>query len=183
MSEGGSVPPSRPAGPTFADVAAADKGPSRNGRRGLTFIAFAVGMTRSYGPDSRSAEAPVARMTATAFAALAGVAAAAFATVSLSIGFGRIFGDPGIEQGRDLFPQLGYVMLFVPGAVCAGLTIFLLARGAARIRQLPRWMCAAGYLVGPAQLFSFYTLPLLLVPLWVLGASLTLRQAPAGTEC
>lgn len=150
---------------------------------GLLFIAFVVRMTQSLdAPGSRSTENLVARLAATAFAALAGVAAAAFATVSLSVEFGRLTGDPGIEQGRELLPQLGYVVMFVPAALCAGVTVLLLARGSARTRQLPRWMCAAGYLVATAQLFSLYTVPLLLVPLWVLAAGLSLRHSPAGTQ-
>lgn len=146
---------------------------------GLLFIAFVVRMTQSLdAPGSGSTENLVARLTATAFAALAGLAAAAFATVSLSVEFGRLTGDPGIEQGRELLPQLGYVVMFVPAALCAGVTILLLARASARTRQLPGWMCVAGYVVASAQLFSLYTLPLLLVPLWVLGAGLSLRDSP-----
>ena len=71
-------------------------------------------------------------------------------------------------------------MLFVPGALSAGVAIFLLARAAARSSLLPQWVAAAGYAVASAQLFSFYSLPMLLVPLWVLGAAITFRPVRAS---
>ena len=147
---------------------------------GLLFVAFAVRMTGSRkAPTSRSTDLLLARASATAFSALVGVAASAFATVSLSVEFGRLTGDPGIEQGRALLPQLGYVVLFLPAALCAGATIALLVRGAATTRQLPVWLIAAGYVVASAQLFSFFTLPLILVPLWVLAAGIFVRPSTA----
>ena len=145
---------------------------------GLLFIAFAVRLTEPLEtPIQRSTEVFLARASATAFASFVGVTAAAFATVSLSVEFGSITGDPGIEQGRDLLPQFGYVVLFIPGALCAGGTIVLLARGAARTGQLPVWVILGGYLVAAAQLFSVLTLPLILVPLWVLAACVCVRRS------
>jgi hypothetical protein len=67
----------------------------------------------------------------------------------------------------------------VPAALAGGHAVFLMTRGASRTSQLPRWMIGAGYFAAAAQLFSFYTLPLLLLPLWVLGACITLRSANA----
>lgn len=148
---------------------------------GLVFIGFTV---RATGPEAANARTDLitARLAATAFAAQAGLAAAALATVSLSVGFGQITGDPGIRTGEELLPQLGYVVLFVPGALSAGLAVLMIARVAARTSQLPRWVIGAGYPVAVVQLFSFYTLPLLLIPLWVLGAAISLRPATADAS-
>jgi hypothetical protein len=95
--------------------------------------------------------------------------------VSLSIAFGRIVGDPGIREAQEILPQLGYVILMVPAALFAACSIWLMARVASRSAALPPWVSAVGYVAAAAQLFSFYTLPLLLLPLWVLTASLTLK--------
>ena len=146
---------------------------------GLVFMGFVAGVSDSLSrlgsgdpwPGTRSA-----RAVATVFAAQAGVAAAALATVSLSVGFGRITGDPGIQEARHVLPQLGYVVLFVPAALTAGLAVVLLARSASRGSALPGWVVVAGYVAGAAQLAGILTLPLLLLPLWVLLASLTLRR-------
>jgi hypothetical protein len=147
---------------------------------GLVFMAFAVRATTSFEKTDPSTDGRTARLTAAAFAALTGLAAAAFTTVSLSVGFGQITGDPGIQEGQELLPQLGYVVLFVPAALSAGHVIFLIARGAARTSRLPQWIIVAGYLVAAAQLFSFYTLPLILLPLWVIGAGISFRPAHAA---
>ncbi len=147
---------------------------------GLTFVAFAVRATRFFDTSEPRTDGRAACLAAAVFAAQLGLAAAAFATVSLSVGFGQITGDPGILEAQELLPQLGYVVLFVPAALSAGLAVFLLARGASRTAQLPRWLIAAGYVAASAQLLSFYTLPLFLLPLWVVGASITLRPAPAA---
>lgn len=144
---------------------------------GLVFVAFTVRVTNSLEATDVRSDGGAARLAAAAFAALAGLAAAAFATVSLSIGFGQITGDPGILAGQELLPQLGYVVLFVPAALSAGYAVFLLARVAAGTSRLPQWMIGTGYVVAVAQLFSFYTLPLILVPLWVFGAASSMRPA------
>lgn len=147
---------------------------------GLIFLAFAVRMTSTFEVADPDSDGRTARLAAAVFAALVGLAAAAFATVSLSVGFGQITGDPGIQEAQELLPQLGYVVLFVPAALAGGHATFLITRGASRTSQLPRWMIGAGYLAAAAQLFSFYTLPLLLLPLWVLGVSITLRSTNAA---
>ena len=145
---------------------------------GLSFMSFVVHVTTASDATGPDAEGRVARHSAAVFAALVGLAAAAFATVSLSIGFGRITGDPGIQATQELLPQLGYVVLFVPAALSAGLTVLLVTRSAARASLIPRWLVGAGYLTAAAQLFSFYALPLVLLPLWVLGAAVCL--GPTG---
>jgi hypothetical protein len=98
---------------------------------------------------------------------------------SLSIGFGQIAGDPGIRDGEELLPQLGYVVLAVPAAVSAAFSIWLLARLGSQTARWPRWVTTAGYVVAVLQLFSFYSLPLFLLPLWVLAASISFRESPA----
>ena len=69
---------------------------------GMAFLAFAVTSTASAGGvrDHLTTEVRLARLAAAVFAALVGVAAAALATVSLSVGFGQITGDPGIREGQ-----------------------------------------------------------------------------------
>ena len=146
---------------------------------GLCFLGFAVASTaNAAGVADVSTVARTARLTAAVFAALVSVAGAALATVSLSIGFGQITGDAGIRDGEELLPQLGYVLVTVPGALCAALAVVLIARVGVRTGALPRWVATCGYVVAAAQLLSLFTLPLLLLPLWVVTASLVLRERP-----
>lgn len=146
---------------------------------GIGFLGFAVTSTAGAVrvPDV-SSEVQTARLTAAVFAASVGIAGAALATVSLSVGFGQITGDPGIRDGQELLPQLGYVIIVVPSAISAALAIWLIARVGARTAVLPRWAATSGYIAAAAQLVSFYTLPLVLLPLWVAVASLALRPPP-----
>ncbi len=147
---------------------------------GIAFLAFAVTSTASAGGVlDLASEVRIARLAAAVFAAVVGIAAAALATVSLSVGFGQITGDPGIRDGQELLPQLGYVLIVVPGALSAALTIWLIARVGARTAALPRWVTIGGYIAAAALLLSFYTLPLLLLPLWVVAASIGLREPPS----
>lgn len=94
--------------------------------------------------------------------------------------FGQVVGgDPGIRRGQEILPQLGYVVLTVPAALAAATSVWLLARLGSRTGAWPRWVSITGYVAAVSQLNSFYSLPLLLLPAWVLAASITLR-APTG---
>lgn len=148
---------------------------------GLAFLRFTVHASASFikAPEADAHVRTVGLMAAV-FAALVGLAAAALATVSLSVGFGQIFGDPGIQDGEELLPQMGYVILAVPAALSAGLAIWLLARLGSRSAMWPRWVTTAGYVVAALQLLSFYFLPMFLLPLWVLVASISFRERPAS---
>lgn len=144
---------------------------------GLAFLSFAVRVTALAGDRGGSAASlRTARLVAAMFAALVALSAAALAAVSLSIGFGQVTGDTGITDGQELLPQLGYVILAVPGALCAGYVVWLIARAGARTAILPGWVVVAGHIAAVFQLFSFYFMPLILLPLWVLAASLSLRE-------
>jgi hypothetical protein len=135
---------------------------------GLAFLAFVV-LVNAASPNAAASR--IADLAAAGFAALLGVAAAAFGTVSLSVAFGEMTGDPGVQRGVELLPQLGYVLVTVPAALSAALAIWLTARAGDRTPGLPRPLVVAGYVVALAQLLSFYTLPLVLLPAWVLGVS------------
>ena len=146
---------------------------------GLAFLGFTVHASAGFVEDAgTNANVRMAGLSAGVFAASVGLAAAALATVSLSIGFGQIFGDPGIQDGKELLPQLGYVILAVPAALSAAFAIWLLARLGSRSGKWPRWLTTAGHVVAALQLASFYTLPMLLVPLWVVAASISVRERP-----
>jgi hypothetical protein len=148
---------------------------------GLAFLGFAVHASAGFVdvPEAK-ADVRMVGLVAAVFVALVGLAAAALATVSLSVGFGQIFGDPGIQDGQELLPQLGYVILAVPAALSAAFAIWLLARLGSRTARWPRGVTTAGYVVALLQLLSFYTLPMLLLPLWVVAASISFRE-PSDT--
>ena len=139
---------------------------------GLAFVVLVVHATH----DEPAPRARLAQSGAVVFAALLGVSGAAFATVSFSIQFGRLTGDPGIEQGRDLLPQLGYVLLFGPAALVGGAVVVVLARSLQRAGLIPTWLAWAGYGAAGAQLFAIFSLPLGLLSLWSLAVGLTVGR-------
>jgi len=142
---------------------------------GLAFVVFVVRFPRRVDDAGPGSAIGVAAMTSAAFAALVGLAAAALSTVSMSVGFGTIIGDPGIHEAQHLLPQLGYVVLAVPGALAGGLGVWLIVGPAARDGTLPRWIVGLGRFTAVVQLLAFYSLPMVLLPLWTLIASFGLR--------
>jgi hypothetical protein len=146
---------------------------------GLAFAIFIAGF-RALGREAGSGVCgALALVTSGTFAALLGLAAAALSTVSMSVGFGTIMGDPGIREAQHLLPQLGYVVLAVPAALAGGLAVWLMAGLGARNGTLPRWITGLGRGVGVAQVFAFYSLPMILLPLWTLIAAFGMRSSSA----
>ena len=72
------------------------------------------------------------------------------------------------------------MVLAVPAALAGGLAVWLMAGLGARNGTLPRWIAGVGWGVGVAQLFAFYTLPMVLLPLWRLIAAFGMRSSSAG---
>ncbi len=148
-------------------------------RLGLAFVLFAAGF-RALGRNiDSSVRSVLALVTSGVFAALGGLAAAALSTVSMSVGFGTITGDPGIREAQHLLPQLGYVVLAVPGALAGGLTVWF--GFATRTAPSPVGLRAWG-IVAVIQLLAFYTLPIILLLLWTLAAALGMGSPPSRDQ-
>jgi hypothetical protein len=102
------------------------------------------------------------------------VAALVWATVPMSLWFGSIFGDPGLEVGTAVLPQMGYVALMVGGLLPAG--IFIALVGHQRL-LLPRWLSIASY---PAAVLvavaAVLFMPLFIFVAWVIAVAVSLRK-------
>ena len=140
---------------------------------GLAFVWFA---------DAVSHEArqhrPALLITAASTAGGMIVAALAFATVPLSIQFGSLTGDPGLESGQAVLPQLGYVAFGLGAMIPAGIFIAIAARTPG---LLPRWLAVSSYPVAVlVALTAFLFMPFVLFVLWVVAASVAIsrRQRP-----
>ena len=140
---------------------------------GLVFVWFAHAVSREAGQNHLG-------LLITGVSAAGGmiVAALAFATVPLSIQFGSITGDPGLESGQAVLPQLGYVAFGLGAMVPAALFIAIAARTPG---LLPRWLAVSSYPVSVlVALTAFLFMPVVLFVLWVAAstASISRRRRP-----
>lgn len=102
------------------------------------------------------------------------VAALAWATVPLSLLFGSFTGDPGIEQGQAVLPQMGYVAVMLGGLLPAGIFIALVGHQ----RLLPRWLSLASYPTALLVAFSAVLfMPLFIFMAWMIAVIVVLRRA------
>jgi len=95
------------------------------------------------------------------------VAAVAAATTPLSIWFGALVDDPGIEIGQGVLPQFAYVALTMGALLPAGVFIIAAARSG---DVMPRWLGYVSYPVGVlVAIAALAFMPLFLFPIWMLA--------------
>lgn len=136
---------------------------------GLAFVWFAHALSC----DTGAYRAPLL-ITGAAAAIGMIVAALAFATVPLSLLFGSLFGDPGLESGQAVLPQFGYVAFSLGGMLPAGIFIVIAARTP---DLLPRWLSIASYPVAVlVSLTALLFLPFAVFVLWVVAATLSVSR-------
>ncbi|MCH7585469.1 MAG: hypothetical protein IH941_10015 [Acidobacteria bacterium] len=139
---------------------------------GLAFAWFAGGLA-----DLAKRHAGVLRLTGYAAAGGMLLAAVAAATTPMSVWFGALVDDPGIQQGQGVLPQFAYVALFMGGLLPAGIFII----GAARSPGLlPRWLAFASYPVGALVAIAAITfIPMVLFPVWIIVVVITAGKQAA----
>ncbi len=135
-------------------------------------VAFAVTITRL----TRVAQSiaggdygAVARTGATVFAAVDGCAAAALTTT----GVADLFGEPA---GSEVLPEIGYVLLTVPGMVAAAVAVFGTAFAVWRAGRMATPVAISGFVVAFLLLGGVFVVPLVLLPLWLLAAAFVVRR-------
>jgi hypothetical protein len=96
--------------------------------------------------------------------------------VRASIPGAKQFGSTPVPAGdfARQFDQIGFGLLLVAGALCAGAFVAVASLLARRSATLPGWLTTAGYVVAVLQLVAAFFLPFILFPLWVLVASILL---------
>ena len=112
--------------------------------------------------------------------------AAAFVSVMVraSIAGSKQFGDTPVPTGEfsRQFDQIGFGLLLVPGALCAGAFVALASYYARQRTMLPGWLTVAGYVVAVLQLAGALFFPFVLFPLWVLVLSIVMLKRESRVE-
>lgn len=136
---------------------------------GLAFMWFADALSCETG----SYRAPLL-ITGAAAASGMILAALALATVPLSMSFGALFGDPGLETGQAVLPQFGYVALGLGAMVPAGIFIAIAAKTPG---LLPKWLTSVSYPMAIlVALTAFLFMPLALFIVWVIAVTASDRR-------
>lgn len=146
----------------------------------LAFAVFAVGIAHRFqGPEPSLAPAIISA-TAVLFAASLLVAASLLGTVSMSRTMADLFDDTGVLEGDEVavLPQAGNVVIMIPGAVTAAATVVVISVRSWASGDLPRWICIFGFVASALLVLLAFSGPhLLLLPAWVLAASIAIGRA------
>ncbi len=146
----------------------------------IAFVVFVAGVCAPSVSDGSRAPAGLAAIAASAvFAALLSAAAAALVTIPASRFFGGdIFGDEGqLVSEVSALPQLGYVLLFVPGVLFASMTLVCTSLVIRARPELPRWVASSGFAAAALLLLAVFFMPIVALPLWVLAASIAMLRS------
>ncbi len=104
------------------------------------------------------------------------VAALAFFTVPLSISLGEFYDEVGgaFGESQAVLPQFGSLALGVAAMFPAAITVVAIAR----LRLFPTWLTRLSYAVGVLLVLTSLTVvTMILLPVWVALATLSLRQS------
>jgi hypothetical protein len=106
------------------------------------------------------------------------LAAVSWATVPMSIWFGSLVDDPGLQEGQAVLPQFGYVALTMGAMLPAAALMIIVATSPG---LLPRWLQILSY---PAAALVAFTalifMPLFIFVAWVVAAAASHRPSAHG---
>jgi hypothetical protein len=152
---------------------------------GLAFVVFLAHMYSTLRERSGQGVLPLIALGAgLVFVALLLAATAALSAVSTSMAYADLFGEERHEFDPDvlrLATQLGFMLLVVAmwGAAACIAAISLAARTAGIFTA---WLAGFGLVAAVALLFSFFFLPAVALPIWVLAVSVMLLRDQAGAS-
>lgn len=88
------------------------------------------------------------------------------------------FGDAPIPEADTLriAEQLGYGILLIPGGWFAALTVAAASIAARGTGVFPNWLVTTGYVAAVILIFSFIFIPMVVLPLWVLAAAISVGR-------
>ena len=136
---------------------------------GLAFVWFVHALSR----DVKDHRAPLLITGSSAGGGMI-VAAVAWATVPMSLWFGSLVDDPGLQEGQAVLPQFGYVALALGGMLPAAAFIAFVARTPGSV---PRWLSVVSYPIAALVAFTaLLFMPVLLFILWVVAVAATQRR-------
>lgn len=142
----------------------------------LRFLVDVHGVLRR-AEGERGSLATLALAGGLVYVAMLFAAGAAFGVLALgAIGEAPQPVDPALAK---LLVQLGFSLLLVYGLFAAIALVLASSVVALRTAALPRWLAMSGFVVAPLLALGTAYMPQLLVPLWVLGVSVTLLRGSA----
>jgi Domain of unknown function (DUF4386) len=125
------------------------------------------------------------------FVAMLFAGGAALISVASSLEVSDVFDEDPHAFGPDvarLGTQLGYVMIFLYGAISAALAIGAIAIASLRSKVLPAWTGVIGLITAVLLALSFFVfMPIFVLPVWVLLMSVVMllhrgpRAAPRAS--
>lgn len=139
----------------------------------LAFVVFSTGVNQRV---SRTGIAPLARGFSHLFAAMLVAGGITISSASASI---EIPGYPEFENAEllRLVESVGFGIILLGGLMAAGAAVLATSFGLRGTGAIPSWLVVAGYVVGVLLLFGgVLYIPVVLLPLWVLATSLTVRK-------
>jgi hypothetical protein len=147
---------------------------------GMSFAAFGVMVSQWLKAMSDSVVLSLIAPAGLLAAAGMLVAAGLLGTVSLSLTLGDFFDERSGLDGAEVavLPQAGTVVLGIAAAMSASALVAAISFSAWGARALPRWICVLGSIAAPLIfMLSLAGPPLLLLPAWVLIASIALARS------
>ena len=141
---------------------------------GLAFLPLAWTVTKRVSAGLSPMGEQLARWSAVLFVAMVLVSGILFATLAATVSFGAEDNPPA-----DLIrfvPQIGFGMVLLAGAFCASLFLVLVSRAGQRTGAVPQWFWILGYVAAVAMLAGVMFLPMVLLPIWAIGAAVVLRR-------
>jgi len=150
----------------------------------LAFIWFVASLRTSLRPafEGSRTTAFLTLVAGLTFPVMLMLGAAAIAAVSGAIVFGEV---PTQSLGMDpawLFPQLGFAVILIPGALAAAAFVALVTMAGGQAGLLPGWLLVLGGVAAVLLILSPFFFPMAALPIWVLAASIVLlrRQSAAA---
>ncbi len=147
---------------------------------GVAFLRFVVGVCGGAIADPEARIAAIfAMLCGVVFVALLATAVAAAATIPASRLYGEIFSDTGqIATDVSTLPQLGFVFLYLSGALFASASVASMALVMRHESALPAWVARFGFVAAALLLLSGpLFIPFFILPIWVLAASAAMLRA------
>lgn len=141
---------------------------------GLVFLPLAWAAIRRISAGLSGLGDYVARSTALVFVGLTMVAAALFSTLAATVKFGSEDVPPAALV--RFIPQMGYPVILIGGALTVGLFLAVVSRAGQVCGAVPAWFWVLGYVAAVAMLGGVMFLPMLLLPVWSIGAAFALRE-------
>jgi hypothetical protein len=140
---------------------------------GLLFLPVAWGALRRVGSGLTELSENVARSAAILFVGLMMVSGIVFASLAGAVVFGGL-DDPPVAFIKYI-PQMGFGLLLIAAALPAALFLVIVAIAGQASRTIPRWFARLTYVTAAAMLVAVAFIPMVMLPVWALGASVALR--------